>query len=244
AERIDALTRQVARSGPDPADATDYLPVGAHVRTLQAEEARPVREPLLLLLGAAGFVLLVASLNLASAFLARGLERQRELAVRLSLGATRGALLRQLVAEACLLAVLGAAAGIGFATSVGRAVVAAAPPLLARVGLHVDGRVGGYTVAAAVVAVLLCGLLPALLVTRAPALSLRAGRSEGISRGQRRTWGVLVAVQAALALLLLAGAGLLLRSFAHVLAVAPGFEADRVATFSLAPPATRYPDYE
>src|SRR6188474_1721936 len=71
---------------------------------------------------------------------------------------------------------------------------------------------------------------------------MRGGRSEGISRSQRRTWSVLVAVQAGLALLLLAGAGLLLRSFAHVLAVAPGFDASKVATLSPAPPAGHYAD--
>ena len=240
--RIDQLTRQVATTGPD-GSSIDYLPVGAHVRTLQVDAALPVRGPLLLLLGAAAFVLLVASLNLASSFLARGLERERELAVRLALGASRRALLRQLVAEATVLAALGAVAGVALALSLGRALVQAAPPLLADVGLQLDGKVGGYTVAAAVLAVLLSGLLPALLVTRAPASGLRGGRSEGISPAQRRTWSALVAVQVCLALLLLGGAGLLLRSFGSVLAISPGFDDERVATMGIAPPSSRYPDH-
>ena len=242
-ERLSALTARVAHTGIDPADVSDeYLPVGARVRTLQADRALPVRQALLLLLGAAGFVLLVACLNLASSFLARGLERQRELAVRTALGATRRRLLGQLLAESALLALLGAAAGVGLATSAGRALLAVAPRGITVAGVEVGAAVGGYTLLAAVVAVLLSGLLPALLVTRRPAVELRGGRGEGISPMQRRTWGALMGLQAGLALLLLAGAGLLLRSFVSLLAVSPGFEAARVTTLAVAPPATRYPD--
>ncbi|HEV8630267.1 MAG TPA: ADOP family duplicated permease [Thermoanaerobaculia bacterium] len=241
-ERIAALTRQVANTGPDGADSKDYLPVGARVRTLQVDRALPVRQSLLLLLGAAAFVLLVACLNLASTFLARGLERERELAVRAALGASRGRLLYLLLAEAALLAVLGAAAGVGLALAAGKAVLAVAPPVLADVVLGLDPALAGYTLLAAVVSVLLAGLLPALVVTRAPAASMRGGRSEGISPAQRRTWSALMAMQAALALLLLAGAGLLLRSFVGLLAVAPGFDADRVATLAVSLPASHYPD--
>ncbi len=240
APRIDALTRQVVGSG-DPAER-DYRPIGARVRTLQVANALPVRQSLLLLLGAAAFVLLVACLNLASTFLARGLERQRELAVRVALGASRRRLLAQLLTEAAVLAGLGAVAGLALTASLGRAVVAVAPPLLARVGLPLDSAVGGYTALAAAVSALVAGLLPALVVTRAPGASLRGGRSEGISRTQRRTWGALMAMQAALALLLLAGAGLLLRSFLGMLAIAPGFEVEHVATLAVAPPASRYTD--
>ena len=240
--RIDALTRRVAHGGADPAEAVDYLPVGARVRTLQVDRALPVRQSLMMLLGAAAFVLLVASLNLASSFLARGLERERELAVRLALGAARGQLLRMLFVEAALLALLGAAAGLALTVSLGKAVVAAAPPALAQGGVQVGGAVGGFTIVAAVVSAVLAGLLPALVVTRAPGVSLRGGRSQGVSPAQRRTWGVLMALQAALALLLLAGAGLLLRSFVGLLRVAPGFDADHVATLSVSPPTTRYAD--
>jgi predicted permease len=240
--RIDALTRQVAHTGPDSAGSDEYLPVGAHVRTLQVDRALPVEQSLWMLLGAAAFVLLVASLNLASTFLARGLERERELAVRLALGASRAQLMRQLLAEASLLAVLGAAAGLALTVSLGKAVVAAAPPLLAQGGVEVGRAVGGLTVAAAMVSALLAGLLPALVVTRSPGVSLRGGRSEGVSPAQRRTWSVLMAVQAALALLLLAGAGLLLRSFVGLLQIAPGFDAEHVATLSVSPPTSRYAD--
>jgi predicted permease len=239
-QRLADLTRRVA--GTDNGPVTDqYLPVGARVRTLQADQARPVRSGLLLLLGAAAFVLLVACLNLASGFLARGLERQRELSVRTALGASRRRLLSQLLAEAGLLAAFGAIAGVGLALGLGRLLRLVAPPLLAGASVRLDLRGGGYTLLAAVVSVLIAGLLPALLVTRAPAVSL-GERGEGVQAGHRRTWGVLVAVQAALALLLLAGAGLLLRAFTGLLRADLGFEPARVATLELAPPASRYPD--
>jgi putative ABC transport system permease protein len=240
--RIDALTRQVAGSGPDRSDAAEYLPVGAHLRTLQVDGALPVRQALMLLLGAAAFVLLVACLNLASTFLARGLERERELAVRTALGASRARLLGQLLAEAVLLAIGGAIGGIGLALWLGRAILAVAPPLLAGVGLHVGGAASGYTVLAAVVSVLVVGLLPALVVTQTPGAALRSGRSEGISPTQRRVWAALMATQGALALLLLVGTGLLLTSFASLLSVEPGFDARQVATLALAPPESRYAD--
>jgi len=234
--RLAALTRRVAHEGPDPAEASEYLPVGARVRRLQVERALPVRGALFLLLGAAGFVLLVACSNLASTFLARGLERQRELAVRRALGASRRQLVRQLVVEASVLAAAGCLAGLLLATTLGRAAVAAAPPLVASAAMRLDAPVWLYTVALAAVAALLASLAPSLVATAAPAGSLRGGRSEGISPGQRRTWGALIAVQAGLALLLLAGAGLLLRSFASLLAVTPGFEPAGVATLRVSPP--------
>lgn len=239
-QRLAALTRRVA--GTDSGPVTDeYLPVGARLRTLQADQSRPVRAGLLLLLGAAAFVLLVACLNLASSFLARGLERQRELSVRTALGASRRRLLAQLLAEAAVLAALGAVAGVGLAVVLGKALRVIAPPLLAGAAVQVDAKVGGYTLLAAVASVLIAGLLPALLVTRTPSVSLRE-RGYGIPASQRRTWNGLVAVQAALALLLLAGAGLLLRSFTTLLRADLAFDPSRVATLELSPPESRYPD--
>jgi predicted permease len=243
AEReLSALTARVARSGPDAAEAADYLPVGARVHTLQAYTAQPVRTPLLLLLGAAGFVLLVCAANLASAFLARGMERRRELLVRLSLGASRGALLRQLVAEGVVLGVFGGLGGLALAATLGQAVIAGAPALLAEAGVTLDVPLAGLALVAAVVASAVASLLPALLATGALA-SARDGRgSTGISPAQRRAWGTLVAAQAGLTLVLMVGSGLLLRSFAGMLAVEPGFVAEGAATLEVAAPATRYPD--
>jgi predicted permease len=241
AEReLSALTRRMAGTGPDSAETADYLPVGARVRTLQQHAALPVRTALYLLLGAAGFVLLVACANLTSTFLARGMERQRELGVRAALGASRIALLRRLLSEGALLGLLGGAGGVLLAATVGRGVVRAAPPLLAEAGVRLDGGLVVTTVAVAALSALLASLLPALLATGSLAAGVRGGRSEGISPAQRRTWSALVGMQAALALLLLVGAGLLLRSFAALLAVEPGFAAESVATLTVAPPLGRY----
>lgn len=244
---LDTTTRAAieAYEGPDAA-MNDYLAAEIRVVPLLEDLAGPVRKPLFLLLGAAVLVLLVACSNLASAFLARGVERQREMAVRVSLGAGPGRLLRQLFSESLLVAVAGAAAGLGLAWLVLRSLVAspgaAGIPRLDAVGLH--GPVLAFTLAVSVATALLFGVLPGLqLVRRSPSRPLHTGGGgRSADRGRRRAWRALVAAEVALGLVLLAGSGLLLRSLWEVLRQDPGFDPTRVTAVSVSLPGSHYPE--
>src|SRR5690606_11517031 len=185
-------------------------------------DARPM---LLLLLGAVGLVLLVACANVANLALARGAARDRELAVRAAIGAGRGRLLRQLLTESVLLAGIGAGAGLAV-TAVGmRALVAWLPPATPRLDeIAVNGRVLLFALIAAVGTGVLFGIAPALRGSRTAATdSLRSGtRNAGVSGRQRTLARVLVTAQLALAVVLVAGAALLLQSFWRLRSIAPG----------------------
>jgi len=241
---LTAITKRIlAGDLGDEAGSTDYLPVSARVTPLLETIAGPVRRPLLLLLGASGLLLLVACSNLASAALARGLARRREMAVRASLGASRGRLLRQLFVESLLVALAGGAAGLGVAYTAQRALVAsaAAPlPRLDAIGLHAPVLL--FTLAVSVATALAFGVLPGLrLVDRRLAAS-PAGSSRGTAdRTQRRAWRALVAAEVALAVLLLVGCGLLLHSFWRVLGEEPGFDPEHVLAVSVDLPDSLYP---
>ncbi|HUP24603.1 MAG TPA: ABC transporter permease [Thermoanaerobaculia bacterium] len=193
-----------------------------------------------------GVVLLVACINVASVLFARGLDRSRELAVRLALGARRGAVVRQLLVEGVLLACVGGAAGLLFAWMVSRALAADLLPALAGGlaidGLELDPRVLSFTVALSVATGLVCGLAPALRLRRSALLpDLRGDRAS--SGGSRRRAGlaeVLVVVQVAGACVLLVAAGLLGRSLARLVAVDLGFDREGVVLASMAPALQGY----
>ena len=204
--------------------------VGIRAVPLAEHLTAGVRKPLLLLLAAVALVLLVAWSNVAGLLLARGASRAGELEVRASLGATRQRLLRQLVAENAIVAFAGAGLGILLAAWGMDAIVALSPvdvPRLSQVSL--GGRVLAFAVGLALLSTLTCGLLPALRFSAARggvALRDRPGRVAGTLREPLRRG--LVVAQLATALVLLAGAGLLVRSFARLLAVDPGFRAESV----------------
>jgi predicted permease len=202
------------------------------------------RTPLLMLMGMVGLVLVIACANVANLLLARGSARQKELAVRLALGAGRGRLMRQLVVESLLLSIAGGALGLLVATWAGRGLIAALPfEEAARVlSTEPDLRVALFAFALALVTGLAFGLLPAWQATRlavAPALKSEGSAVAGGSRSFRFRRGLVVA-QIALSLLLLVGAGLFTRSLANLRALDPGFRPDHLVTLRVDPSLSGY----
>ena len=200
-------------------------------------DARPA---MLALAGASLLLLLLACANIANLMLARGVVRQRELAVRAALGAGRGRLVGQLAIETLAIALLGGVLGVVIAHALVRVLVLLAPPSLPRLGeIVLDGRALAFAAAATLVSGLLFGLLPAI---RAGAASTGSALRENIrgEGGRHRGLRGLVVAQLALALVLTSGAGLLAWSFQRLLAVDPGFTAEGVYTFRVAPPPARY----
>ncbi len=213
--------------------------VGVTVLPLQEDEVGYVRPALLVLAGAVGFVLLIACGNIANLLLARGVTRQREVALRSALGAGRGRVVRQLLLENLLLAALGGMAGILVGMWSFEALRALLPGNLPRVGeIRLDGWVLTYTFASVLVAGLIFGLLPAL---RAARVDLTDALRERVTTGTgRRLRNGLVVAEMALAMTLLVGAGLLVTTFAKLQAVDPGFDAAHVLSSSIALPAGLY----
>jgi putative ABC transport system permease protein len=203
-----------------------------------------VRTPLLLLLGAVGLVLIIACVNVANLLLARATARETELAVRTALGAGRKRLIRQLLTESVLLGLAGGAAGLLLAVWGTDALTAASPQGIPRLDeIGVDGTVVAFATVVALGTGLLFGLIPAIQITRADLGStLREGaRGSGSGRAANRARRTLVVSEMALAVTLLVGAGLLIRSFAALTSVDPGFRTERLVTFELSPPASSYP---
>lgn len=215
---------------------------GFTVQSLHDNLVGSVQRRLLLLLSAAAVVLLVACTNVASTLLAAGAARRGELAIRAALGAKRARVLRQLTTEGLLLAMLGAVAGLALAALVLRAMLALAPAgALPQVGeIRLDGRVVAFALVVGVLAAVLSSLFPALRTSRVSISHELVTR--GDVGGRSRIWSVLVATEVAMALLLLVGCGLLLRSFAKVVGIDPGFRSDGVLTASIVLPESNYPD--
>jgi predicted permease len=202
------------------------------------------REPLLALMVMTGFVLLIACANVANLLTARATARQREVAVRLSLGASRPRLVRQLLAEGLLLSLLGGGCGLLLAFWISDALLAALPfePGHLALSASPDARVIAFTLGICVLTTLLFGLFPALDSSRSSLLgTLReeTGRLAG-GRGQARARRALVAAEVALSLLLLVGAGLFARSLHNLRSLNPGFDPLPLLTFSVDPELAGY----
>ena len=224
-------------------DPKHNLDVTSRVTPLREELVGRVRRPLMVLLGAVGFVMLIACVNVASLSLGRTAGREMELAVRTALGAGRGRLVRQILTESVMLSVGAGVIGLALAVLGTRALVLVAPGDLPLVNaVHVDGVVLAFALLLTVANGLLFGVMPAIHGSRrAVEARLRAGgRSNSLGNGRLRQ--ALVVAEVALAIALLAGAGLLLRSFGQLTAVDPGFQPRQVTTFSLSLSPVRYPD--
>jgi putative ABC transport system permease protein len=216
----------------------------ARVVGLREQLTGDVRPALFVLLAAVGFVLLIACANVANLLLARATARQRELAVRAALGAARGRLVRQLVAESLVLATAGGVAGIliaWWAVHYLRTVAADQLPIQRLEAVTLDGSVLLFTVVATIVSGLIFSAAPAMTAAGGALTdSLKeGGRTGSASRGNRAR-AAFVVIQVALALVLLTGAGLLVRSFARLIDVDPGFDAARTVTMRLNLPGARY----
>lgn len=237
---MDALTKRIVEAEGSTDD--EFLAAGALVSPLREEIVGDARRPLFLLLGAAGLVLLVACTNLASTLLARGSNRSRELAVRASLGAGQSRLVRQLVTESTVIAAVGALAGLALGGALLFTLQRLGPEAVPRLqDVSIDGAVLTFTAAIAVGTVLLFGLFPAMRLTRADGLDVLRAGSRG-NAGPRRgiAWTALVATEVALALVLLVGSGLLVRSFRTLLAEDVGFDASDVISTPVALSQVRY----
>ena len=216
----------------------------ATVISLQEDLTGNVRAALLVVLAAVFFVLLIACANVANLLLARATARQREIAIRTALGASRVRLVRQLLAEGLLLALLGAAGGLLLAWWSVDLLRAFGPRDVPRIDeLQINSVVILFTLGVTVASTLLFALVPALQVTRPNVNeSLQEGNRGGANPESHRLRGLLVVTQVALSLLLLAGAGLLIKSFANLRGTDPGFDPTRVMTADLVLPRTKYPE--
>jgi predicted permease len=214
-------------------------PVEVRVHGLLDEMTAGVRPALLVLGAGVGFVLLICCVNVANLLLSRAVARERELAVRASLGAGRRRVLQQVVTESLVLSSLGGALGVGLCRALLAALPKLAPADFPRLeDIALDGRALAFATVATVTAGLLAGLLPALRAARRDLLpALREGSGASGGRRTMRLGGGLLILEAALAVMLLVGAGLLVRSFARLIAVDPGYDAEGVLLAQIFPAA-------
>jgi predicted permease len=235
---LDAISRHLEEQFPE-----DDRGWGALVLPLRDDMVSDVRPTLLILLGAVGFVLLIACANVANLFLAKMLSRKKEIAIRAALGASRRRLLQQSLCETVLLALIGAALGVGIARyGIDFITTFLANSLPASVQVRLDAGVLGFTVVIAIVTGVLAGLVPGWRLANTDvneALKQGAGRTAS-DAGGARTRSVLVVAEVALSLMLLVGAGLMIRTLWALHNVDAGFDPKNVETMALSVPPQKY----
>jgi putative ABC transport system permease protein len=238
---MDMIARQVQEQIKSPARDWTWTAI-----SLEERIVGEIRPALLVLLAAVFFVLLIACANIANLLLARATAREKEMSVRIALGASRERLLRQLFTESLLLAVVGAAAGLPLAIWGVRLLVALSPADFPRLQeINVDGSVLGFTLLVAVACGLIFGLAPALQSSRLNLNeSLKEGGRGADGSGRRRIRSALVVTEIAFSLMLLVGAGLMVKSFMKLQNVSPGFQTDHILTMHLTLPRARYDSNE
>jgi predicted permease len=231
---MDGLARRLAEAYPH-----DNMGHGISVTPLKTSIVGDVRPALWVLTGAVAFVLLIACVNVANLLLARATAREREIAIRASLGASRGRLIRQLLTESVILSLIGGLAGLGIAIWSTAAIVKLLSRILPQAlprtqEILIDRNVLLFTLAGSILTGLVFGIAPAIQAThgRLHAVMKESGRS--LIGGGRRLRDALVVAEVALALVLLAGAGLMIRSLKELAGVNPGFDAHNVLMFNVA----------
>src|SRR5262249_3508985 len=236
---MDGIARRLERQYPD-----DNAHQGARLVPAYEQLVGDVRRPLLIIFGAVGCVLLIACANVANLLMARATARRREIAVRAALGASRGRVIRQLLTESVLLALAGSLCGWLLAWGCMESLLSLSPENIPRLqDVRLDGRVFGFTLLVSLLTGVIFGLAPALQAAKTELTETlkEGGRSGEGARGARLRSALMIA-EVAIALVLMAGAGLLLNSFWRLLQVNPGFDPRQTLTFRLNLPDSKYSD--
>jgi putative ABC transport system permease protein len=240
--QMEAIAARLAQAYPD---TNGGFSVSVE-RFLDVSVGPQLRTSLIVLLAGAGMVLLIGCANLANLALARGVSREREMAVRVAMGAGRGSLVIQLLTENVLLSVLGGALGILVASLTIQGLRVVMPPsaLPPEAAINIDSRVLLFALAISVLTGLLFGLVPALRVTKPDLAGMMKEGGRGSTQGGARRWlgNSLVVAEVTVAFMLLSGSGLLIQSFFGMQNVDLGFNSSDVLTMSLPTPPTQYPD--
>ncbi len=240
---VDRIAVRIAGQNPEVDRRQGFRLIPLHQAVTQG-----TKKTALVLFGAVVFLLLIACANVANLLVARGVGREREIAIRLAIGASRQRLLRQMLTESGVLALLGGGLGLLLAYGALPLLAAIAPAqtsFLNRIqdnGITVNGAVLAFTVAISATAAVLFGILPAVRSTRPMPSSAATGWASSSGAGRTRSAGALVAIEVALSFVLLAGAGLMVTTLWRLLAVDPGFRTERLLTMSVSLPEARYPD--
>jgi predicted permease len=233
--QMDAVAQHLSERYPN-----DDKNVGITLISLKQDIVGNIRPFLLVLLAAVGFVLLIACANVANLLLARSTGRAREFAIRAALGASQSRVVRQLLTESLLLSLAGGALGLGLAAWGTEAALRVLPEALPRTqDVHLDARVLLFTLAASLLAGLLFGLAPAFKAKRADLQETLKEGGRGASGARHRTQRLFVAAEMAMAVVLLIGAGLMIRSLVKLWSVNPGFDPKNVLTFAMSFPLER-----